>query len=285
MVVYIGPFRFKLTSDQGDAEIEKTVRTYIPNFVAPEGEWDYEVRFQDELPGEIKEKIDREKSGWQMLGDGEYGIVLQDMPCYVSLGTKSILVSSRHSGIRLSPYLGFVMDRFKLVSIFLGLQHGYVAVHSSNVLVKNRSVLFMGVSGSGKSTISDLLSSHFMTLGDELNFIGQIGQEVFAYSAPFSKEERISKNRYGRSPLDAMCMLHKSEKVCVESLPLRDGFSNLIQNVFFSGTAELKEKAFEIGSAIAYSVPFFNVHFRNSTSESLELSHSIAQAVEGAVSS
>src|SRR5258708_4434951 len=83
-------------------------------------------------------------------------------------------------------------------------------IHASAIEINRKSSIFLGKSGAGKSTISQLLSPKFRLLADDLIFIRKNQGSFFTYQTPFmERNTMIVKSPYP-TLLSDVFFLHKS---------------------------------------------------------------------------
>ncbi len=87
-----------------------------------------------------------------------------------------------------------IWTAFTLVTLQLG---GVLAIHASSIIHDNYATLFLGESGTGKSTHSGLWLEHIpqtSLLNDDSPFIRVINNKVYAYGTPWSGKTACYKN-------------------------------------------------------------------------------------------
>lgn len=78
------------------------------------------------------------------------------------------------------------------------LKHNTIAIHSSSIVYKNKAVLFLGESGTGKSTHTQLWRKHIdccELLNDDSPIIRADGNKVWVYGSPWSGKTHCYKNK------------------------------------------------------------------------------------------
>ena len=108
---------------------------------------------------------------------------------------------------------------------------GGAMIHGSCVLVEGRALLFVGMSGAGKTTIARLWRSHgAMILNDERNLIRPCGGSILAGASPWHGEEN-QVNR-ATAPLAAVFCLKQSTENSLQPLTVSDSLSRLMTTAF-----------------------------------------------------
>lgn len=94
-----------------------------------------------------------------------------------------------------------------------------IAIHSSAIVVSNRCVLFLGESGTGKSTHTRLWIKHIdgaKLLNDDSPIVRVVNNEVMVYGSPWSGKTPCYK---GESyPLAGLCRLEQAPYNKIETL-------------------------------------------------------------------
>lgn len=78
------------------------------------------------------------------------------------------------------------------------LKHNTIAIHSSSIVYKKKAVLFLGESGTGKSTHTQLWRKHIdccELLNDDSPIIRAEGNKVWVYGSPWSGKTHCYKNK------------------------------------------------------------------------------------------
>lgn len=92
------------------------------------------------------------------------------------------------------------------------IEHDAIAIHSSTIVYRDSAVLFLGESGTGKSTHTRLWRENFKgarLLNDDSPIIRHIaGKEAVAYGSPWSGKTPCYKDE--RYPIRAICRLSQA---------------------------------------------------------------------------
>lgn len=94
--------------------------------------------------------------------------------------------------------------------ILLSDNNGFI-IHSSAVNIKNKSVLFFGKSGAGKSTIVNLLSNKFPVLSDDISLVRNLNGRYFHFQHPLMEKNYYPKTKKGFE-ISTIYVLTKSTK-------------------------------------------------------------------------
>ena len=137
----------------------------------------------------------------------EYAQVLKDNSLGVSL-YKFI-----HSKLIETYYdisiLQFHSILFRLVMEYLKQKNNSFCLHGSSSLIKNTAVIFLGESGTGKSTISHLLKDSYPPLTDDQILIVKKKNDFLAYQLPFFSKTMYPMRNTGYK-IRRVLYLHKS---------------------------------------------------------------------------
>lgn len=113
----------------------------------------------------------------------------------------------------------FEWFNFVIKSMFAGilLLHDGCLIHGSSVARQHRACVFVGESGAGKSTISQLLNNRI--LADDRSLLRFIDGMCYVFSSPFYEAHPFPK-RPGKFPLSALYFLERREVEEIELTPL-----------------------------------------------------------------
>jgi len=107
----------------------------------------------------------------------------------------------------------------------LAVQHGAVPIHSSVVVCRDRAVLCLGESGTGKSTHTSLWMKHIEgchLLNDDSPILRVEGDEVLAYGSPWSGKTPCYRQE--RVPVSALVRLEQRPDNTIWRLPTVEAF-------------------------------------------------------------
>ena len=140
------------------------------------------------------------------------------------------------------------------------LDLGGVLVHGAGVVSHDRSFLFFGVSGSGKTTTARL-SAPRKVLSDELTIIRRVGDGIRAFGTPFWGE--LQKNGENiNAPLAGLNLLLKDTEAFLKPMSPRDALTALLPCVlFFSQDPKLVNRVLNIVADITATTPAHAMHF------------------------
>lgn len=138
----------------------------------------------------------------------------------LSASSESVLIPCVRFGLWFVINMSFVMD-------------GCSAVHSSTIICRDGAVMFLGESGTGKSTHTRLWRENIQgaaLLNDDSPFVALRNGEICVYGSPWSGKTPCYKNetyplraivRLSQAPYNAMKKLHKLQAIgaLLPSLP------------------------------------------------------------------
>jgi hypothetical protein len=138
-----------------------------------------------------------------------------------------IVLRPRFAATMWTPHLGGEMfesafaNVFRVIVAYAVLESGGALLHSAAVAEKGSARLFVGVSGAGKSTISQLaLDSGRSVLSDDLNALWRLDGETYVEQVPFTGDLRGDLTTSGRFPLEGIFRLRQGTTARLR--PLRD---------------------------------------------------------------
>lgn len=100
------------------------------------------------------------------------------------------------------------------------ISHNGFIIHASGNLIDGKAVLFLGKSGAGKSTISNLLSSKFPSLADDNIIIRKLRAQYFVFQSPMLQNEKSRFKSSEPIPLDKIFFISKS--LACSSRPIKN---------------------------------------------------------------
>lgn len=105
-----------------------------------------------------------------------------------------------------------------VIGILLDKHHSFI-LHTSAVLANNKAYLFLGRSGSGKSTIAKLLAKKYQVLCDDMAFVRREGDKYYFYQTPFL-ENNFAKVFPKKLEVKKIFILNKAKNSTVEKINL-----------------------------------------------------------------
>jgi hypothetical protein len=160
---------------------------------------------------------------------------------------------------------------FGIVSIPLGC----IAIHSSAIICRNRAILFLGESGTGKSTHTRLWRENIegaRLLNDDSPILRIVGDEVLVYGSPWSGKTPCYKNEV--YPIAGFCRLSQAPHNAIRRLPTIAALGALLPSCppQFADDDELKEAIYTSLGKILKSCATYHLECLPN-SDAAQLSH------------
>lgn len=156
--------------------------------------------------------------------------------------------------------LRYPLDQILLMH-YLGTRDGLI-VHSAGLLYNNRSYIFPGISGAGKTTLSTCLSDStlFNQLSDDRMIVRMVDNTIRAYGTPWPGDGKIAVNDNGK--LGGMFFLNKAPENRVQKLSPQEAFHRLMPVVSIPWyNKDIVMKAFDFCEYLVQEVPAYDLYF------------------------
>lgn len=200
--------------------------------------------------------------------------LIKDLPSFSCIEiNKDIIVGD---GFILERDEAFIKENIYCFENFLRVFYSYhlilndgVLLHSAGFSKDDFSFIFVGKSGSGKTTVSNILfRNDFRIMSDEVCALRSIGDEFYLYSTPFwgnfKKPETLNISR----ELNLIFFPFRSESFSVKDLKKKDAIKRLLSCVFnFSKEKELSLKVFDFLVRLVRRVNHKSIYFSKDSSE------------------
>jgi len=165
------------------------------------------------------------------------------------------LVLSRKVSIAEIEY--FIRGVFAILSF----KNGCLMIHSAGVVRNNKAFIFIGHSGSGKSTISQL-SKKFDVLNDDLIFLKRENKLWQAYSTPFWNPD-LRREVNMNAPIDSLYCLAKDYDVYIQAIEKSIALAELITNVpVIPLNPIFMDQLIDLSNNLLDQVEMYRLHFR-----------------------
>lgn len=140
-------------------------------------------------------------------------------------------------------------------------RRGGLLIHAVSALRDGRAVLFAGVSGRGRTTVSSLAPHGIELLTDEISYVRLCENGYVAFGTPFSGEPQESGENL-RAPLAAIYFFQKGMVNKIERLGPSEAAGALLPNVlFFAHEPEVVTPVFESACDLVLRVPTYRLTF------------------------
>ncbi len=141
-------------------------------------------------------------------------------------------------------------------------ENSVAAIHSSVIVCHNEAVLFLGESGTGKSTHTRLWRENIkgaQLLNDDSPFIGISNGQVIAYGSPWSGKTPCYKNE--SYPIRAIVRLSQAPHNNIYRLRKMQAIGALLPSLppAFSFDEKLEDAVMNILSAVVGAVPMYHL--------------------------
>ena len=165
----------------------------------PSKDWEFQMQLlkkeiQESYKGFLREKPQKVDLYLEIEDVMDYEIVSRDSE------KKNYIIlykDSAENKIITFPYISMLQFEFILRILlyrFL-LTHNGIPLHTSAVAINGKACLFLGRSGSGKSTAMKLLSKKYTPLADDSGIITYENNNFYFYQTPFiEKQWWVKKN-------------------------------------------------------------------------------------------
>ena len=162
----------------------------------------------------------------------------------------------------------YVLDSLLRILLSLKLlpEQGFL-IHAATVERNEKSYVFMGRSGAGKSTIAAAAArTGGIPLTDEISLVRKVNGAWHAHGTPFWGEFRAG-GRNCSLPLAGIYSLVQAPRNSQRPLNSREALRELLPNVlFFSKQREHREALLRVTTEIAATAPIFRLEFTRDVS-------------------
>lgn len=148
----------------------------------------------------------------------------------------------------------------RLLFAVMGFRAGGILFHAAGIVHRGRTHVFLGHSGTGKSTISKASSSDIV-LNDDLVLLMPKDQGWVVYSTPFWNISQVQPTA-ANAPLAALYKLIKDQSPYLESISPSRSFAELISCIpVIASEHEFLPSLMERCSSLLTSIPVYSLHF------------------------
>jgi hypothetical protein len=149
-------------------------------------------------------------------------------PISIDYQTREIIIGMHQGQQKSDELLMFYLRYFFTILI---AEKGGLLLHSSAVKIDNSVYVFIGKSGSGKTTIASLLSGIGTILNDETNAIIYSSSGWQAISVPFTKVSSIWLCSAVSGPVAGIYLLKKAPENFFHPLPASKNFTPIVASI------------------------------------------------------
>jgi len=167
----------------------------------------------------------------------------------------------RRGTLTLFPNPYSVDTLLRIVHSLLLASSGGILLHAASGIRNGSGVVFSGVSGAGKTTISRLAPPGVQLLTDEVSYLRREGSGYRVYGTPFSGELGL-RGEDVSAPLAAIHLIEHGAANRREALAQPEAVRRLLRNtLFFAQEPELVSAVFATLCDIAECVPVYRLGF------------------------
>jgi hypothetical protein len=168
---------------------------------------------------------------------------------------------ARRGTLALSPNPYSVDCLLRIAHSLLLAASGGVLLHAASGIRNGRGVIFSGVSGAGKTTISRVAPAGVQLLTDEVSYLRREGAGYRVYGTPFSGELGLRGEDIS-APLEAVHLIEHGAENRREALAQPEAIRRLLRNtLFFAQEPELVSAVFATLCDLAERVPVYRLEF------------------------
>lgn len=168
---------------------------------------------------------------------------------------------SRRGWIRQSANPYSIDSVLRIVHTLVLAKKGGFLLHSASAIRNGKAVLFAGVSGAGKTTISRLAPSDVTLLTDEISYVRRRSDGYVAFGTPFAGElAKIGENV--SAPIAAVYLLAQGPENHIDAVSPSEAVRSLLSNIlFFAEDEDLVRAAFDSAFEFVSRVPVSRLTF------------------------
>lgn len=170
--------------------------------------------------------------------------------------------SSRRGRIRQSANPYSMDSVLRIVHTLEMAEAGGLLMHAGSVVRNGKAMLFAGVSGAGKTTITRLAPRDTTLLTDEISYVRKEAQGYFAYGTPFAGELAKSGENV-KAPLSAVYLLVQGPENRIDDVPQEQAAREVLKSVlFFAEDQALVQRVFHAACDLVERVPVKRLTFQ-----------------------
>lgn len=162
---------------------------------------------------------------------------------------------SRRGWVKLQPNPYSIDAVLRIVHTLLLAEEKGFLLHASSVVRNGRAFIFTGISGAGKTTISQLAPQDATLLTDEISYIRRSDGGYCAYGTPFAGSLQKSGENIS-APIAGVFLLAKGRENYLEPVEAATAARSLLRNIlFFARDEDLVNRVFEAAVEFVSRVP------------------------------
>lgn len=248
IVIEIGGVAIQVRSDS--PEFLEMLEARYSGFLRPEArpafEFDVELVAPRKITGHVDVAVRFESGRWLI----ERGDLRAE---WDPAGGRGRIVQSAN------PYA--IDTALRIIHTLILARRGGLLMHAASTIRNGKAFLFLGVSGSGKTTISRLAPADASVLTDEISYLTRNGHGYIAHGTPFTGElAKVGENV--SAPLAGLYLLQKGTENAIAPVRGSAAVRNLMENVlFFAHDPKLVSMVFDSACELVCRVPVYQLTF------------------------
>ena len=147
----------------------------------------------------------------------------------------------------------------KLAFVTAGLKKNSFFLHAASSVFKDKGWIFPGVSGSGKTTILQKLSSHY-ALSDEMSLVAKIDGEWRVFGTPFSSIT-VKDMEILDAHINSIIFLRKGSHLGINRTTGSSGALRIMQSIIGWKLEIFKEQIMEFLAELVSENQFYELEF------------------------
>ena len=148
----------------------------------------------------------------------------------------------------------------RVIYAVLAFESGGLLLHAAAVVRNGRAYVFLGHSGSGKTTVARL-STGYQVLNDDLIILQPDRERWTTYGTPFWNPTQVKPTRQ-QAPLAMLLQLVKDKQVHLTALGLTRAVAEMVANVpVISADTSRGSRVVQRCLSIVKSAPGYSLHF------------------------
>jgi hypothetical protein len=170
--------------------------------------------------------------------------------------------ASRRGRIRQSANPYSMDSVLRIVHTLELAEAGGLLMHAGSVVRNGKAMLFAGVSGAGKTTITRLAPRDATLLTDEISYVRREAEGYVAYGTPFAGELAKSGENV-EAPLAAVYLLVQGPVNRIDDVASEDAAREVLKSVlFFAEDQPLVQRVFHAACDLVERVPVKRLTFQ-----------------------
>lgn len=151
-----------------------------------------------------------------------------------------------------SPLDGIEYTIHQTVFMEIALSRGFLPLHASAFLYKNKAILISGPSGTGKTTLSSRMNLlyGYEIINDDKPLLKVYDDQVYVYSSPFSGKEALNMNL--NVPLGYIVFIAQGSENKFYPLTEKEAINELLRNMFRPDNAAIWDIALDVSSRVIH---------------------------------